>query len=56
MDLRIQDFEEINIEQLRMVAKLLMNFVQGMQKVCITIKLEKSSNQSGIKSKAMTIY
>ena len=32
MDLIIQDFEEINIERLQMVAKLLVNLEQGMQK------------------------
>ena len=32
MDLIIQDFEEINIERPQMVAKLLVNLEQGMQK------------------------
>tara|TARA_Y100000994_G_scaffold214572_1_gene190412 strand:- start:344 stop:535 length:192 start_codon:yes stop_codon:yes gene_type:complete len=32
MDLIIQDFEEINIERLQMVAKLLVNLEEGMQK------------------------
>ena len=32
MDLIVQDFEEINIERPQMVAKLLVNLEQGMQK------------------------
>jgi hypothetical protein len=32
MDLIVQDFEEINIERPQMVAKLLLNLEQGMQK------------------------
>ena len=32
MDLIVQDFEEINIEWPQMVAKLLVNLEQGMQK------------------------
>ena len=32
MDLIVQDFEEINIERPQMVAKLLVNHEQGMQK------------------------
>ena len=32
MDLIVQDFEETNIERPQMVAKLLLNFEQGMQK------------------------
>ena len=32
MDLIVQDFEEINIERPQMVAKLLLNREQGMQK------------------------
>ena len=32
MDLIVQDFEEINIERPKMVAKLLVNLEQGMQK------------------------
>ena len=32
MDLIVQDFEEINIERTQMVAKLLVNLEQGMQK------------------------
>ena len=32
MDLIVQDFEEINIERLQIVAKLLENQEQGMQK------------------------
>ena len=30
MDLIVQDFEEINIERLQMVAKLLVNLEQGI--------------------------
>ena len=32
MDLIVQDFEEINIERPQMVAKILVNLDQGMQK------------------------
>ena len=32
MDLIVQDFEEINLERSQMVAKLLVNLEQGMQK------------------------
>ena len=32
MDLIVQDFEEINIERPQMLAKLLVNLEQGMQK------------------------
>ncbi|WP_269606502.1 hypothetical protein [Prochlorococcus marinus] len=32
MDLIVQDFDEINIERPQMVAKLLVNLEQGMQK------------------------
>ena len=32
MDMIVQDFEEINIERPQMVAKLLVNLEQGMQK------------------------
>ena len=32
MDLNAQDFDEINIERPQMVAKLLVNLEQGMQK------------------------
>ena len=32
MDLIVQDFEEINIERPQIVAKLLVNLEQGMQK------------------------
>ena len=32
MDLIVQDFEEINLERPQMVAKLLVNLEQGMQK------------------------
>ena len=32
MDLIVQDFEQINIERPQMVAKLLLNLEQGMQK------------------------
>ena len=32
MDLIVQDFEEINLERTQMVAKLLVNLEQGMQK------------------------
>ena len=35
MDLIVQDFEEINIERPQMVAKLLVNLEQGMQKELI---------------------
>ena len=39
MDLIVQDFEEINIERPQMVAKLLVNFEQGMQKGLINNQL-----------------
>jgi len=32
MDLIVQDFEDINIERPQIVAKLLVNFEQGIQK------------------------
>ena len=32
MDLIVQDFEEINIERPQMVAKILVNLEQGIQK------------------------
>ena len=35
MDLIVQDFEEINIERPQMVAKLLVNLEQAMQKVLL---------------------
>ena len=35
IDLIIQDFEEINIERPQMLAKLLVNLEQGIQKVLI---------------------
>ena len=35
MDLIVQDFEEINIERPQMVAKLLVNLEQGMQKALL---------------------
>ena len=47
MDLIVKDFDEINIEQPKMVAKLL-NLEQGVQKGLL-------DNQSGINSKIMTI-
>ena len=39
MDLIVQDFEEINIERPQMVAKLLVNLEQGMQKGLINNQL-----------------
>ncbi len=39
MDLIVQDFEEINIERSQMVAKLLVNLEQGMQKGLINNQL-----------------
>ena len=38
MDLVVQDFEEINIEWPQMVAKLIVNLEQGMQKGLINNK------------------
>ena len=38
MDLIVQDFEEINIERPQMVARLLVNLEQGMQKGLINNK------------------
>ena len=35
MDLIVQDFEEINVERPQMVAKLLVNLEQGMQKALL---------------------
>ena len=39
MDLIVQDFEEINVERLQMVAKLLVNLEQAMQKGLINNQL-----------------
>ena len=36
MDLIVQDFEEINLERPKMVAKLLVNLELGMQKGLLT--------------------
>ncbi len=41
IDLIVKDFEEINLERLQMVAKLLVNLEQGMQKGLI-------NNQSSV--------
>ena len=38
MDLIVQDFEELNIEWPQMVAKLLVNLEQGMQKGLLNIQ------------------
>ena len=44
MDLIVQDFEEINIERPQMVAKLLVNLEQGMQKGLININNQSSQS------------
>ena len=49
MDLIVQDFEEINIKWPQMVAKLLVNLEQGMQKGLI------NNQSSGVASSARQI-
>ena len=49
MDLIVQDFEEINIERPQMVAKLLVNLEQAMQKVLL------NSQQSSVSACARSM-